>query len=247
MLQGWTTPSGFIKSWCSHFLLVPDAPAPPSIHLNSHFLPNQTQKVLTAGSAFSLSCSGTGSVRWTTTAFRLLHDKLGDRIEVSKSTTRHTGTYSCGYTNQSLAHLDVWIHLYVNGRIGWGPAPSSWWWPVVWLLFLYILLTFPLPILLCQTRPTLTVYSKHLEWFVKQRSKRVRISYSDVFWRTLPSPTSPSNQWVTQVERARAYPLVWPWPLTLREERWSEACRGHSLDTMSVQVGRMEDSSDRSL
>lgn len=102
---------------CSDFLLVPDAPAPPSIRFNSHVQPNQTQKALTAGSTIILSCSGSGPVHWTTTAFNLMYqDKLGNPLEVSRSDPRHTGTYTCGYANQSLSHLNVWIHLYVNGR-----------------------------------------------------------------------------------------------------------------------------------
>lgn len=40
-----------------------------------------------------------------------------DPVEVSGSDPRHTGTYRCGYTNQSLEHLDTWIHLYVKGKI----------------------------------------------------------------------------------------------------------------------------------
>ncbi|KAK9537075.1 hypothetical protein VZT92_006811 [Zoarces viviparus] len=90
-----------------------DDPAPPSIHLNSIFQPNQTEVPLTAGSAFNLSCHGTGSVRWTSTALNLLYcDRLQNPVEVRKSHPRNTGTYSCGYTNQSLKHLDTWIHLY---------------------------------------------------------------------------------------------------------------------------------------
>ncbi|XP_075888214.1 macrophage colony-stimulating factor 1 receptor 2 [Nelusetta ayraudi] len=92
-----------------------DAPAPPSIRFNSHLQPDQTQKALTAGSTIILSCSGSGPVHWTTTAFNLMYqDKLGNPLEVSRSDPRHTGTYTCGYANQSLSHLNVWIHLYVN-------------------------------------------------------------------------------------------------------------------------------------
>ncbi|KAM7373802.1 hypothetical protein PAMP_006505 [Pampus punctatissimus] len=90
-------------------------PCPPSIHLNSDFLPNQTERVLRAGSAFTLSCHGNGSVHWSSTAFRLLYrDQLPDPVKVNRSDVRHTGTYRCGYTNQSLVHLDIWIHLYVS-------------------------------------------------------------------------------------------------------------------------------------
>uniref|UniRef100_A0A3Q3WWH0 receptor protein-tyrosine kinase n=1 Tax=Mola mola TaxID=94237 RepID=A0A3Q3WWH0_MOLML len=90
-------------------------PDPPSIRLNSDFLPNQTEVLLTAGSTFTLSCHGNSSVRWSSTALRLLYwDRLVDPVEVSRSDPRHTGTYRCGYTNQSLQHLDTWIHLYVK-------------------------------------------------------------------------------------------------------------------------------------
>lgn len=46
----------------------------------------------------------------------MYQDKLGNPLEVKRSDPRHTGTYTCGYANQSLSHLNVWIHLYVNGR-----------------------------------------------------------------------------------------------------------------------------------
>uniref|UniRef100_A0A8C9YC19 receptor protein-tyrosine kinase n=1 Tax=Sander lucioperca TaxID=283035 RepID=A0A8C9YC19_SANLU len=71
--------------------------------------------VLTAGSAFSLSCHGNLSLRWTTTAFRLqVLDRLPNPVEVTSSNPRHTGTYRCEYTNQSLQHLHTWVHLYVK-------------------------------------------------------------------------------------------------------------------------------------
>lgn len=74
--------------------------------------------VLTAGSNFTLRCHGEGSVHWFSTAFRLLYqEKLADLVEVRRSDPRHTGTYRCGYTNQSLKHLDTWIHLYVKGKV----------------------------------------------------------------------------------------------------------------------------------
>ncbi|XP_023283930.1 macrophage colony-stimulating factor 1 receptor 2-like [Seriola lalandi dorsalis] len=92
-----------------------DSPAAPSIHLNSDFLPNQTEMVLTAGSAFTLSCHGNGSIRWSSTAFCLLYqDKLPNPVKVNSSVPRHTGTFRCGYTTQGLEHLDTWIHLYIK-------------------------------------------------------------------------------------------------------------------------------------
>ncbi|KAL7390564.1 hypothetical protein ABVT39_023306 [Epinephelus coioides] len=92
-----------------------DLPGPPSIRLNSDFLPNQTEVVLTAGSTFTLSCHGNISVGWTFTAFNLLYqDGLQNPVEIRRSNPRHTGTYRCGYINQSLEHLNTWIHLYVK-------------------------------------------------------------------------------------------------------------------------------------
>uniref|UniRef100_UPI0037E8F8A4 macrophage colony-stimulating factor 1 receptor 2 n=1 Tax=Semicossyphus pulcher TaxID=241346 RepID=UPI0037E8F8A4 len=89
------------------------AAGPPWIRLNSDFLPNQTEIVLTAGSSFNLSCHGNSSVKWSAT--RLLYPKrLPNPVEEKKSEPRHTGTYHCGYTNQSLEHLVSWIHLYVK-------------------------------------------------------------------------------------------------------------------------------------
>uniref|UniRef100_A0A8C2WZ46 receptor protein-tyrosine kinase n=1 Tax=Cyclopterus lumpus TaxID=8103 RepID=A0A8C2WZ46_CYCLU len=91
------------------------APDPPSIRLNSDFLPNQTEVLLTAGSPFNLTCHGHYSVHLTTTAFRLLYrDRLLEPVEVKRSDPRHTGTYRCGYVNKSLDQLDTWIHLYVK-------------------------------------------------------------------------------------------------------------------------------------
>lgn len=60
----------------------------------------------------------------------MYQDKLGNPLEVKRSDPRHTGTYTCGYANQSLSHLNVWIHLYVNGRTKWGhdfPANDEPW------------------------------------------------------------------------------------------------------------------------
>ncbi|XP_044078450.1 macrophage colony-stimulating factor 1 receptor 2 isoform X2 [Siniperca chuatsi] len=100
-----------VLSCCS----AEDPPGPLSIRLNANVLLNQTEVVLTAGSAFTLSCHGNGAVRWSSTAFRLLYqDRLPDPVEVRRSDPRHTGTYHCGYTNQSLKHLDTWIHLYIK-------------------------------------------------------------------------------------------------------------------------------------
>lgn len=102
------------------FSLVSDDLGPTSIYLNSTFQPNQTEVVLVAGSAFSLSCHGNGSVRWFSTAFRLVYQNVKQNpIEVRTSDTRHTGTYCCNYTNESLGHLHTWIHLYVKGKLKW--------------------------------------------------------------------------------------------------------------------------------
>ncbi|XP_047463799.1 macrophage colony-stimulating factor 1 receptor 2 isoform X2 [Mugil cephalus] len=90
-------------------------PDPPSIRLNSDFLPNRSEVVLTARSTFILSCHGNGSVHWTITAFRLQYpDPLQNPVKVMRSDPRHTGTYICRYTNRSLEHLNSWVHLYVS-------------------------------------------------------------------------------------------------------------------------------------
>ncbi|XP_030294083.1 macrophage colony-stimulating factor 1 receptor 2-like isoform X1 [Sparus aurata] len=92
-----------------------EPPGPPLIHLNSDFLPNQTEVVLTASTPFTLSCHGNGSVRWSSTAFNLMYEEnLQDLVQVPRSNPKHTGTYRCGYSNQSLEHLYTWIHLYVK-------------------------------------------------------------------------------------------------------------------------------------
>ncbi|XP_068436076.1 macrophage colony-stimulating factor 1 receptor 2 isoform X2 [Clinocottus analis] len=98
-----------------------EVPDPPAIRLNWDFLPNQTEVVLTAGSPFNLTCHGRRLVRLTSTAFRLsFRDLQLEPVEVRRSDPRHTGTYRCGYVNQSLDHLDTWIHLYVKN-----PADAS--------------------------------------------------------------------------------------------------------------------------
>uniref|UniRef100_A0A671TPX4 receptor protein-tyrosine kinase n=1 Tax=Sparus aurata TaxID=8175 RepID=A0A671TPX4_SPAAU len=62
-----------------------------------------------------LSCHGNGSVRWSSTAFNLMYEEnLQDLVQVPRSNPKHTGTYRCGYSNQSLEHLYTWIHLYVK-------------------------------------------------------------------------------------------------------------------------------------
>ncbi|XP_040907253.1 macrophage colony-stimulating factor 1 receptor 2 [Toxotes jaculatrix] len=92
-----------------------DRPGPPVIRLNSVILPNQTERVLTAGSAFSLGCHGNGSISWSSTAFYFAYEeKLPDLVEVKSTVPRHTGTYHCRYTAHSLEYLDTWIHLYVK-------------------------------------------------------------------------------------------------------------------------------------
>lgn len=106
-------------------LFVSDDPDPPSIRLNSDFLANQTEVHLTAGSAFNLSCHGKRFMRLTSTSFRLFYrDRPQDPVVVSGSDPRHTGTYYCGYINQSLEHLDTWIHLYVTGKSNCAHSPA---------------------------------------------------------------------------------------------------------------------------
>ncbi|KAM9348481.1 macrophage colony-stimulating factor 1 receptor 2 [Symphorus nematophorus] len=99
--------------------MVSDPPVPPWIRLNSDLVSNQTEVVLTAGSAFNLSCHGNGLVQWSCTAFHR-KNSIQDLVRVERLETRHTGTYRCQYTNQSLEYLHTWIHLYVKD-----PADAS--------------------------------------------------------------------------------------------------------------------------
>ncbi|XP_035989059.1 macrophage colony-stimulating factor 1 receptor 2 isoform X2 [Fundulus heteroclitus] len=87
---------------------------PTVIFLNSTIQPNQSEVVLTAGSSFQLRCQGHGSVTISTTAIKHLPKGKLNPLEVLRVTPRHTGTYHCRYTNQSLTHLNTWIHLYVK-------------------------------------------------------------------------------------------------------------------------------------
>uniref|UniRef100_A0A3Q3AME9 receptor protein-tyrosine kinase n=1 Tax=Kryptolebias marmoratus TaxID=37003 RepID=A0A3Q3AME9_KRYMA len=92
-----------------------EPPGPPSIYLNSSFLQNQSEVVLTAGSAFRLGCHGNGSVHWSTNAILPMYkDKRLNPLQVSKADPKQTGTYQCSYTNQEVGHLNTWIHLYIK-------------------------------------------------------------------------------------------------------------------------------------
>ncbi|XP_015817491.3 macrophage colony-stimulating factor 1 receptor 2 isoform X1 [Nothobranchius furzeri] len=97
---------------CCCFAAEP--PGPPALSLNSEFQPNQTEVVLMAGSSFQLSCHGNGTAHWSSTAFLVRFLKKQDSLKVMKAEPRHTGTYRCSYANQSLEHLNTWIHLYIT-------------------------------------------------------------------------------------------------------------------------------------
>ncbi|XP_061658341.1 macrophage colony-stimulating factor 1 receptor 2 isoform X1 [Syngnathoides biaculeatus] len=87
---------------------------PPVIHLNSDTLQNRSDVVLTAGSAFILSCHGNTSLQWSSTAFFSASKVRPGVLEVESAKPRHTGTYRCTYTNSSLEHLHTSVHLYVK-------------------------------------------------------------------------------------------------------------------------------------
>lgn len=107
-----------LSVWCVQvffFSFVSEPPDFPSIHLNSDSVPNKSDQVVTAGTAFILSCHGIEPVQWSTTAFPLIYrGNLPDPVEIRQAKPRHTGTYTCRYSNQSLEHLNTWIHLYVK-------------------------------------------------------------------------------------------------------------------------------------
>lgn len=46
----------------------------------------------------------------------VVRETVLDSLVEEKSNPRDTGTYRCGYMNQSLEHLNTWIHLYVKGK-----------------------------------------------------------------------------------------------------------------------------------
>uniref|UniRef100_A0A3B3C3R4 receptor protein-tyrosine kinase n=1 Tax=Oryzias melastigma TaxID=30732 RepID=A0A3B3C3R4_ORYME len=58
---------------------------------------------------YSLSCHGNRSVRWSSTALGINWSSQTQRVK--SANPRHTGTYTCGYTNQSLEHLNTSFHL----------------------------------------------------------------------------------------------------------------------------------------
>uniref|UniRef100_A0A3B3C0D1 receptor protein-tyrosine kinase n=1 Tax=Oryzias melastigma TaxID=30732 RepID=A0A3B3C0D1_ORYME len=78
----------------------------------STIIPNQSDITMMAGSAFSLSCHGNRSVRWSSTALGINWSSQTQRVK--SANPRHTGTYTCGYTNQSLEHLNTSFHLYIK-------------------------------------------------------------------------------------------------------------------------------------
>uniref|UniRef100_M3ZW11 receptor protein-tyrosine kinase n=1 Tax=Xiphophorus maculatus TaxID=8083 RepID=M3ZW11_XIPMA len=96
------------------FLLVSEPPGPTLIQLNSIFQPNQSEIILTAGSKVQLGCLGDGLVNMSTTALRPLPRNCRNILQINSVSPRHTGTYHCRYANQSLDHLNTWIHLYVK-------------------------------------------------------------------------------------------------------------------------------------
>uniref|UniRef100_A0A3B3C0J4 receptor protein-tyrosine kinase n=1 Tax=Oryzias melastigma TaxID=30732 RepID=A0A3B3C0J4_ORYME len=65
----------------------------------STIIPNQSDITMMAGSAFSLSCHGNRSVRWSSTALGINWSSQTQRVK--SANPRHTGTYTCGYTNQN--------------------------------------------------------------------------------------------------------------------------------------------------
>uniref|UniRef100_A0A3B5MSG3 receptor protein-tyrosine kinase n=1 Tax=Xiphophorus couchianus TaxID=32473 RepID=A0A3B5MSG3_9TELE len=102
---------------CWIHLLVPlciKPPGPTLIQLNSIFQPNQSEVILTAGSKVQLGCLGDGLVNMSTTALRPLPRNCQNILQINSVSPRHTGTYHCRYANQSLDHLNTWIHLYVK-------------------------------------------------------------------------------------------------------------------------------------
>lgn len=214
----------------SDYLLVSDLTDPPSIHLNSKYLPNQAEAVLTAGTPFTLRCTGASSVHWSSSAFRLLyHGRMIDPIDVQMADPRHTGTYRCGYTNQSLEHLSTWIHLYVKGNIRWSHSMN--------LEPTYKKLT-GLLLPLSQIRLTPPLCLSPLA--VAPMWRKVRTSYTGVCWLTHQSLTSPSNLRTTSKEVGSIYPSAWTWRLTRSTEPWSRMCSAHLVGNMSVQDGRTD-------
>ncbi|XP_029956304.1 macrophage colony-stimulating factor 1 receptor 2-like isoform X1 [Salarias fasciatus] len=96
-----------LSCYCS---AVSELLGPPLVLLNAVPQPNQTDVVLKAGSAFNLSCHGNASLS-STSFVRLPSNR---QLEVRQSNPRHTGTYTCGYSDPTLKHLNSWIHLYVT-------------------------------------------------------------------------------------------------------------------------------------
>ncbi|RVE63430.1 hypothetical protein OJAV_G00136190 [Oryzias javanicus] len=89
-----------------------ETPGPPLLFLNSTIMPNQSDITMMAGSTFSVSCRGNRSLHWSSTALGIT---WSTQTHIFKSANaRDTGTYTCGYTNQSLEHLNTWFHLYIK-------------------------------------------------------------------------------------------------------------------------------------
>ncbi|XP_056140403.1 macrophage colony-stimulating factor 1 receptor 2 [Lampris incognitus] len=91
---------------------------PPSMYLNFDLILNNSEHTLAARSDFTLRCRVNGltvPVHWSSSAFRLRYqERLTDTLVIPAAEPRHTGTYHCGYRNQSLAHLESWVHIYIR-------------------------------------------------------------------------------------------------------------------------------------
>ncbi|XP_077360529.1 macrophage colony-stimulating factor 1 receptor 2 [Festucalex cinctus] len=86
----------------------------PSIRLNADPLQNGSEAVLTAGSAFNLSCHGNAPLHWSSTAFSMAKVVRGSMLKVWKAHPKHTGTYRCAYANRSLEQFHASVHLYIK-------------------------------------------------------------------------------------------------------------------------------------
>ncbi|KAM9781866.1 macrophage colony-stimulating factor 1 receptor 2 [Syngnathus typhle] len=108
-----TTPN-MLLPWLLLAIVSAEDFSPPSIGLNSDPVRDGSEAVLSAGSAFRLSCHGNASLQWSSTALRQASAERAGVLEVRRALPTHTGTYRCSYAERHLRHLGASVHLYVK-------------------------------------------------------------------------------------------------------------------------------------
>ncbi|XP_072290449.1 macrophage colony-stimulating factor 1 receptor 2-like, partial [Eucyclogobius newberryi] len=95
------------------------------ISVNDVIVSDQSELTVHSGSTLLVRCLGDGPLFLRSSSFRLMHVALGDRVTVTHTNPRHTGTYSCSApANHSSASAPptTAVHLYVSDPSDLGSA-----------------------------------------------------------------------------------------------------------------------------